>query len=97
MLEALGRVSDKVFNVRMFGSSVRSLSYIAEGNLDFGIEFNDHPWDFAGGVCIIREAGGVFFDLYGNPPTYKTAGYIASNKLIYQEVKNLLQDLLPPK
>ena len=58
MLKVLGELAMESFNVRMLGSSVRVLSYVAEGNLDYSVEFFDQPWDFAGGVCLIEEAGG---------------------------------------
>ncbi len=86
MLPVLENVAREVFNIRMFGSSARILSYIAEGKLDFAIEFHDRPWDFAAGVALIKEAGGVFSDLKGNSPTPKTVGYIASNSAIYPQV-----------
>ena len=86
MLQVLGAVADKSFNVRMFGSSVRHLTYVAEGILDFSIEFHDRPWDFAAGVPLIREAGGSFSDLKGRAPTPKTIGYIASNSRMHQQV-----------
>ena len=70
----------------MFGSSARLLTYVAEGKLDLAIEFNDRPWDFAGGVSIITEAGGKFTDLKGLAPNPKTLGYIASNGVIHSQV-----------
>jgi len=89
MLEVLERVVQSVFNIRMFGSTVRVLSYIAEGKLDFAIEFHDKPWDFAGGVCIIKEAQGEFTSLKGTPATPKTRGYIASNGVIHSKVLDI--------
>ncbi|HEC68979.1 MAG TPA: inositol monophosphatase [Candidatus Omnitrophica bacterium] len=91
MLKVLGELTKKCFNVRMFGSSVRSLTYLAEGKIDFTIEFYDRPWDFAGSVCIVKEAGGVFFDLKGNTPTPKTIGYVASTSKIYPQLRNILE------
>lgn len=90
MLKVLDNLAREVFNVRMFGSSARALSYVAEGKLDFVVEFHDRPWDFAGGVCIIEEAGGKLADLKGRPLTYKTIGYIASNSLVYNKVENIV-------
>lgn len=90
MLKVLDNLAREVFNIRMFGSSVRALSYIAEGRLDVSVEFHDRPWDFAGGVCIIEEAGGKLIDLKGKPLTYKTIGYIASNKIIHDKIKELV-------
>lgn len=93
MAEILRRLSLHVFNIRMFGSSVRTLSYLAEGNIDITVEFYDRPWDFAGGVCIVKEAGGIFTDLDGNHPTPKTIGYLASNPLVYSKVIKIIKDI----
>lgn len=90
MLKTLGALAKEVFNLRMFGSSARVLSYIAEGKLDAAIEFYDYPWDFAGGVCLIEEAGGKLTDLKGRPLTYKNIGYIASNSLIHSRVAKIV-------
>ncbi len=90
MLKVLGDLASEVFNVRMFGSSARTLAYIAEGKLDFSVEFHDRPWDFAGGVSIIEEAGGKSVDLSGSALTYKTIGYIASNAKVHDKVKELV-------
>lgn len=90
MLQVLGDLSKEVFNIRMFGSSVRALSYVAEGKLDFSVEFYDRPWDFAGGVCILEEAGGRITDLKGNPLTHKTIGYIASNEMVHSKVQKIV-------
>lgn len=94
MLKVLDNLAREVFNVRMFGSSVRVLSYIAEGKLDAAVEFHDRPWDFAGGVCIIEEAGGKLIDLKGVSLTYKTVGYIASNKNIHEKIKDIVLPLI---
>ena len=57
-LRVLGELTPRVFSVRMFGSSARTLSHIAEGVLDGVIEFSDKLWDFAAGLVIVEEAGG---------------------------------------
>jgi len=92
MLEVLGRLAKNVFNIRMFGSSVRVLSYVAEGKLDFAVEFYDRPWDFAAGACIIQEAGGKITTLKGKKLTYKTIGYIASNKVSHDKAQSIVQN-----
>ena len=94
MLEVLGRISKDVFNIRMFGSSVRTLTYLAEGKIDFTVEFHDRPWDFAGSVCIVEEAGGIFKSLKGQPASPKTIGYIAANKNIYPLLEKNINTIL---
>ncbi|OGX31947.1 MAG: hypothetical protein A3G37_00980 [Omnitrophica WOR_2 bacterium RIFCSPLOWO2_12_FULL_46_30] len=94
MSKTLGALAKEVFNVRMLGSSARVLSYIAEGKLDGAVEFYDYPWDFAGGACIIEEAGGKLSGLRGKPLTYKNIGYIASNGLIHNKLLKLVSPCL---
>jgi myo-inositol-1(or 4)-monophosphatase len=90
MLEHLKKLKNKVFIMRMFGSTARSLSYIAEGKADLEIEYTDKVWDFAAGAILIEEAGGKFTDHKGNPWNTKSKDYIASNSLIHGEVLKML-------
>lgn len=90
MLPALGELAKECFNVRMFGSSVRVLSYIAEGKLDAAVEFFDKPWDFAAGVCLIQEAKGKFAGLKGEKISPRSPGYIASNSNVYNKIKKIV-------
>ncbi|MFO8052398.1 MAG: inositol monophosphatase [Candidatus Omnitrophota bacterium] len=90
MLGILGDLSKEVFNIRMFGSSVRTLTYLAEGVLDCSVEFHDRPWDFSGSVAIIEEAGGKLTDLRQNPLTYKTIGYVAANENIHSQISEIV-------
>lgn len=95
MLEVLGDLAKEVFNIRMFGSSARVLSYIAEGKLDLAVEFHDRPWDFAGGVCIIEEAGGRITELKtSRRVSQETIGYIASNAYVHDMVNAIVRGRL---
>jgi myo-inositol-1(or 4)-monophosphatase len=86
LLPILGEIADRSFNVRMFGSSARALSYVAEGKMDAAIEFEDQPWDCAAGICLIEQAGGIVTDLSGGRMTHKTIGYVATNGSIHSQV-----------
>jgi myo-inositol-1(or 4)-monophosphatase len=90
MLKVLEDLAQGAFNVRMFGSSARVLAYIAEGKLDAAVEFHDRPWDFAGGVCIIEEAGGKLSTLKGDRLSYKDIGYIASNGAVHDKIQKII-------
>jgi len=91
MLKGLGRLIDEVFNVRMFGSTVRGLSYVAEGKAEAEIEYNDKLWDFAAGLLLVEEAGGRVTDLSGKKWNIKTKGYIASNGRIHNQILKLIK------
>jgi len=91
MLRSLDGLVDKVFNVRMFGSTVRSLTYLAEGKVDIEIEFNDKVWDFAAGLLLVKEAGGEATDFQGKPWNTDTRGYIASNAILHKELLKIIR------
>lgn len=91
MLESLGELVDKTFNVRMFGSTVRSLTYLAEGKVDAEIEFNDKVWDFAAGLLLVEEARGEATDFQGKAWNTKTGGYIASNGILHRDILKIMK------
>jgi len=91
VLSYLNRLADKVFNIRMFGSTVRSLSYIAEGRVDLEIEFSDKAWDFASGLLLVEEAKGKVSDLKGDRWNLNTKEYIASNGVIHRDVLQIIR------
>ena len=94
MLNGLNRLVDKIFNVRMFGSTARSLTYLAEGKVDIEIEFNDKVWDFAAGLLLVEEAGGKASDFKGKSWNTDTQGYIASNGIIHKDVLKIMKNSL---
>ena len=90
MLKSLREFAHKVFNLRMMGSSARHLTYLVDGSLDCVVEYHDNPWDFAGSVAIIEEAGGKITSLDGKPITYRDVGYIASNGVIHDKILDIV-------
>ena len=80
--------------MRMFGSTARSLTYLAEGKVDVEIEFNDKVWDFAAGLLLTQEAGGKATDFKGKPWNTETKGYIASNGIMHKSVLKIVKNSL---
>jgi fructose-1,6-bisphosphatase/inositol monophosphatase family enzyme len=89
MSQSLARLSAEVFNVRMLGTTVRVLTYLAEGVIDASVEYHDMPWDFAGSIPIIKEAGASICDISGKHFTPDSRGYIASAPGVFDEVVRL--------
>jgi myo-inositol-1(or 4)-monophosphatase len=88
LLEALGR---DVFNLRMLGSSARSLSLVAEGGLDGLVEFHDQPWDFAAGVAILQEAGGRATTFEGQELPCAGSAYVAGSVAAHRWLLDLVR------
>ncbi|MFA4991984.1 MAG: inositol monophosphatase [Candidatus Omnitrophota bacterium] len=94
MLKVLGELSKEVFNVRMFGSSARLLTYVADGRIDAAVEFHDFPWDFAGSVAIIEEAGGKISCLKQGKISCDSVGYVASNGILHDSIRKIVTSYL---
>ena len=88
VLEELGR---SVFNVRMLGSSARSLSLVAEGRLDGLVEFFDKPWDFAAGVVIVEEAGGRVTSFDGRALPCAASAYVAGGEAAHRRLLDIVR------
>ncbi len=74
----------KIRYAYVFGSAVKSLTLIAQGNLD-GAFLSAYVWDFAAGAILITEAGGKITNQRGEKPdyTFKHFDLIFSNGLIH--------------
>jgi myo-inositol-1(or 4)-monophosphatase len=58
-LGQLDRVLRSTSGVRRAGSAALDLCFLAQGSLDLFWEEFLNPWDFAAGIVLVREAGGV--------------------------------------
>lgn len=76
--------------VRRDGAAALDLCYVAQGVLDGFWELNLSPWDVAGGVLIVQEAGGKVTDFKGNKFDVYKKGIVVSNGLIHKELLNHL-------
>ncbi|OQP07850.1 inositol monophosphatase [Geobacillus sp. 46C-IIa] len=63
----LVRLAKEARGTRSYGSAALELAYVAAGRLDAYISPRLSPWDFAGGMILIEEAGGVVTNLDGEP------------------------------
>jgi len=88
----LKELASQIFNIRMSGSSVRNLTFCAEGKVDAVIEFDDRIWDFAAGVTLIREAGGKITDHQGGPPDGSRGCYLATNGHLHNSLLEIIAE-----
>ena len=83
-------VSNKVANVRKFGSAALDMAYVACGRFDGYWQRELNYWDIAAGLVILKEAGGFvdFFEEDTKLPLKKNI--LASNSNIHDELKELI-------
>jgi myo-inositol-1(or 4)-monophosphatase len=78
--------------LRIMGSAALGLAYVACGRFDLYMQPFLYPWDSAGGILLIREAGGKVTDWAGKSATIRSKRVIAANKVIHQEFMGLLKE-----
>jgi myo-inositol-1(or 4)-monophosphatase len=66
-------------SLRRTGSTALNLAYVAAGRFDAYYAFDNHVWDVAAGVVLVREAGGTVTNVDGTPYDAYTPDAIASN------------------
>ncbi|MCQ6275119.1 inositol monophosphatase family protein [Bacillus sp. V3B] len=63
----LGALVKDLRGTRSYGCAAIELASIAAGRLDAYVSLRLAPWDFAAGIILIEELGGVVTDLRGEP------------------------------
>ncbi len=66
-------------SLRRTGSTAINLAWTAAGRFDGFWAFDNHVWDVAGGVVLVREAGGVLTATDGGPYDPFSNEALASN------------------
>jgi len=66
-------------SLRRTGSTALNLAYVAAGRFDGYFAFDNHVWDVAAGVVLVREAGGTITNVDGSEYDPYTPDAVASN------------------
>jgi myo-inositol-1(or 4)-monophosphatase len=95
-LRLMAALADTALRVRVHGSEALELAWLAAGRLDAAIMLSNLAWDVSGGVLLVREAGGVVYDLDGAEHGLASAATIASTRVLKRPLLDVLQTALAP-
>jgi myo-inositol-1(or 4)-monophosphatase len=90
-LAEMGAVLDATSGVRRFGSASLDLAWVAAGRFDGFWERGLKPWDVAGGIVLVREAGGVITDMQGGADMLSGGTLLAANENLHPQLLKLLK------
>ncbi|MDY5050686.1 MAG: inositol monophosphatase family protein [Candidatus Mucispirillum faecigallinarum] len=93
LMKVLEEVLKSTQGIRRAGAASLDLCYTAKGIYDLYYETRLQPWDMAGGIIIVREAGGIVTKLDGRYHDMDDDSLIASNGLIHKEFLNILNEI----
>ena len=78
--------------IRRAGSAALDLTDVAAGRFDAFCERVPPPWDFAAGMLLVREAGGVVTGVDGAPPPLARGPIVAGNPTMHAWLLATLRD-----
>lgn len=90
---ALDSIFDKTLHMRIFGSGLAAMTYIASGKFDVYFNVKTYPWDILPGALLVQEAGGVVTDIEGNNITAESTSVLATNGKVHEQMLQLLKDV----
>ena len=85
-------------DIRRMGSAALAMASVACGRCDGSYELYLKPWDYAAGLLMVQEAGGVVTDFSGQfPDPTRPSAVLATNGRIHEELRAYLQDIADAK
>ena len=90
-LEWWARLSLQAQSLRRTGSTALNIAYVAAGRFDGYWAFDNHVWDVAGAVVLVREAGGIVTNIDGSPYDPHTPDALATNGPLHPALLALFQ------
>lgn len=91
MMNILNNVLHTTRGIRRAGSAALDLCYTARGTFDAYYEFNLKPWDIAGGMVIVSEAGGVVSNSHGKNHNLLDDCIIAGSPKAHSEIFEIVK------
>jgi myo-inositol-1(or 4)-monophosphatase len=89
-LRQFAAITRATAGIRRPGAAALDLASVASGRYDGFWELTLAPWDFAAGMLLVREAGGVITDLAGEPPSFRASPIVAGNVAMHAWLLDIL-------
>jgi myo-inositol-1(or 4)-monophosphatase len=86
-----GLFTSNIRGIRRSGSAALDMCWIACGRFDGYFEYLLSAWDFAAGMIIVREAGGICSDRTGSPLDLTAKSIATSNGKIHSEFLDVVR------
>ncbi|MGI9076647.1 MAG: inositol monophosphatase family protein [Gemmatimonadaceae bacterium] len=84
------KVTRHTAGIRRPGSAALDLANVACGRFDGFWELNLMSWDYAAGMLLVQEAGGVVTEASGGSPTFGESAIVAGNRVLHAWLLDLI-------
>lgn len=90
MMMLAGKLQPQVNRVRLLGSAVLAMTYVAAGRFDAYFHLNLQPWDVGAASLLVAEAGGTITSWDGQALTTGKTSAVAANPRLQSQLLELL-------
>ncbi|DAB40445.1 MAG TPA: inositol monophosphatase [Sulfurovum sp. UBA12169] len=92
-INSLAKLLPRIRDIRRLGAASLDLCYLAQGKVDAFYEIDLKPWDVAGGILILLEAGGKVTDACNEPFAFDGKSIVASNGKVHAALLEHLEKI----
>ena len=85
-----GAVGPEVAGIRRFGAASLDLAWLAAGRCDGFWDSGLQPWTVAGGILLVREAGGFVTDYRGSEDAMGNKQILAANDALHSRLHKIV-------
>lgn len=90
-LSCVQEIAGQTAGIRRCGSAALDLAYVAAGRFDAFWEMNLNEWDFAGGILLVKEAGGLISDFNGGPGFTESGNIVCGSPKVFKPILQIVQ------
>ncbi|MFN4156315.1 MAG: inositol monophosphatase family protein [Paracoccaceae bacterium] len=91
-LQDLARLMPACAGVRRWGAAALDLAYVAAGRYDGYWERELSPWDVAGGILLVKEAGGMVTGIREPQDPLEDGSLIAGNEGLFDAFRKIIRN-----
>ena len=92
LVDRIKKVLPNCQDIRRLGSASVDLCMVAKGVFEAYYEIGLASWDLAGGMIILKEAGGLVSDIDGNELNiFKHKCLVSSNGKVHQKLRDIIK------
>ena len=93
-LACVQEIAGQTSGIRRCGSAALDLAYVAAGRFDAFWEMNLNEWDIAGGILLVKEAGGLVSDFNGGADYLQTGHIVCGSPKVFKPILQVVQKIL---
>jgi myo-inositol-1(or 4)-monophosphatase len=90
-LACVQEIAGQTAGIRRCGSAALDLAYVAAGRFDAFWELNLNEWDIAGGVLLVKEAGGLISDFNGGADFMDSGNIVCGSPKVFKPILQIVQ------